>query len=244
VHSRYCRTLADVAVGGRPALIVLSVRRLFCDNPRCGRRTFAEQVEGLTVRYQRRSPLLQHLVEMAGVLLAGRGGARLLQILKVPLSRTSVLFHLMRLPLAPTATPRVLGVDDFALYADVYGTLLVDADTRLPIELWAGRDAEQLAAWLRTHPGVEVVCRDGSLVYRQGITDGAPTAVQVSDRFICGRGCRSGSGTSPPPTAVACPPQFPSLNRSRHQRCRRDRPIRPTRQPAATRSGCSRRCTP
>ncbi|MFF3911726.1 transposase [Streptomyces sp. NPDC001848] len=57
------------------------------------------------------------------------------------------------------------------------------ATTRLPIELWAGRDAEQLAAWLRTHPGVEVVCRDGSLVYRQGITDGAPDAVQVSDRF-------------------------------------------------------------
>ncbi|MEU6709611.1 hypothetical protein [Streptomyces wuyuanensis] len=142
MHSRYCRTLADAAVGGRPALI------------------------GLTVRYQRRSPLLQHLVEMAGVLLAGRGGARLLQILKVPLSRTSVLFHLMRLPLPSAAVPRVLGVDDFALYADVYGTLLVDADTRLPIELWAGRDAEQLTAWMRTHPGVEVACRDGSLVYR------------------------------------------------------------------------------
>ncbi|MCC5480498.1 ISL3 family transposase [Streptomyces barringtoniae] len=183
VHSRYDRTLADVAVGGRPVLIGLSVRRLFCDSPGCGRRTFVEQVEGLTVRYQRRSPLLQHLVEMAGVLLAGRGGARLLQILKVPLSRTSVLFHLMRLPLPSPPVPRVLGVDDFALYANVYGTLLVDATSRLPIELWAGRDAEQLAAWLRTHPGVEVVCRDGSLVYRQGITDGAPDAVQVSDRF-------------------------------------------------------------
>ncbi|MFD5430429.1 ISL3 family transposase, partial [Streptomyces sp. NPDC127084] len=183
VHSRYSRTLADVAVGGRPVLISLMVRRLFCDSPSCGRRTFAEQVEGLTVRYQRRSPLLQHLVEMAGVLLAGRGGARLLHILKVPLSRTSVLFQLMRMRLPSVATPRVLGVDDFALYRDVYGTLLVDADTRLPIELWAGRDAEQLAAWLRTHPGVEVVCRDGSLVYRQGTTDGAPDAVQVSDRF-------------------------------------------------------------
>ncbi|MFB7090506.1 ISL3 family transposase [Streptomyces sp. NPDC056296] len=188
VHSRYFRTLSDVATGGRPVLITLSVRRLFCDSPSCGRRTFAEQVEGLTVRYQRRSPLLQHLVEMAGVLLAGRGGARLLHILKAPLSRTSVLFQLMRMRLPSVATPRVLGVDDFALYADIYGTLLVDADTRLPIALWAGRDAEQLAAWLRSHPGVEVVCRDGSLVYRQGITDGAPNAVQVSDRFHLWRG--------------------------------------------------------
>jgi transposase len=223
VHSRYGRALADVAVGGRPVLIGLSVRRRFCDSPACARRTFAEQVEGLTVRYQHRSPLLQHLVEMAGVLLAGRGGARLLQILKVPLSRTSVLFHLMRLPLPSPAVPRVLGVDDFALYADVYGTLLVDASTRLPIELWAGRDAEQLAAWLRTHPDVEVVCRDGSLVYRQGITDGAPDAVQVSDRFRLWQGLSKRIGdiaathrdclpaaipqpeSAPPPTTFAGP---------------------------------------
>ncbi|WP_319354981.1 transposase family protein [Streptomyces ipomoeae] len=159
VHSRYSRTLADVAVRGRPVLIGLSVRRLFCDSLSCGRRTFAEQVKGLTARYQRRSPLLQHLVEMAGVLPAGRGGARLPHVLKAPLSRTSVLFQLMCMRLPPAVAPRVLGVDDFALYADVCGTLPVDADRRLPIGLWAGRDAGQLAAWLRTDPGVMVVCR-------------------------------------------------------------------------------------
>jgi transposase len=74
VHSRYGRKSADVTVGGRPVVIGLSVRRLFCDAPGCGRRTFAEQVGRLTARHQRRSPLLQHLVEMAGVLLAGRAG--------------------------------------------------------------------------------------------------------------------------------------------------------------------------
>ncbi|MFG2661587.1 hypothetical protein [Streptomyces sp. NPDC048425] len=83
----------------------------------------------------------EHLVEMAGLLLAGRGGARLLQILNMPLSRTSVLFHLMGRPLPLAATPSVLGMDGFALYADVYGSLLVDAETWLPIALWAGRDA-------------------------------------------------------------------------------------------------------
>ncbi|MFD9150692.1 transposase [Streptomyces diastaticus] len=55
--------------------------------------------------------------------------------------------------------------------------------TRLPLTLWEGRDAEQLSHWLREHPGTEVVSRDGSLIYRQGITDGAPEAIQVSDRF-------------------------------------------------------------
>ncbi|MEW2121786.1 transposase family protein [Streptomyces sp. NPDC005474] len=90
VHSRYARTLADLAVGGRPVSIGLSVRRLFCNSPYCERRTFAEQVEGLTARYRRRTPLVQHLVETAGVLLAGRGGARLLQILNVTLPRGTV----------------------------------------------------------------------------------------------------------------------------------------------------------
>ena len=32
-------------------------------------------------------------------------------------------------------------------------------------------------------PGVQIACRDGSPIYRQGITSGAPGAIQVSDRF-------------------------------------------------------------
>ncbi|MGW1562227.1 transposase family protein [Streptomyces sp. NPDC002144] len=86
-HSRYVRHLADTALGGRPVRIDLSVRRLYCENTVCPKVTFAEQVPELTVRYQRRTPLLQHLVEAVGVMLAGRGGARMLRVLNVELSR-------------------------------------------------------------------------------------------------------------------------------------------------------------
>ncbi|MEV7676818.1 ISL3 family transposase [Streptomyces sp. NPDC088752] len=182
-HSRYVRRLADVTLAGRSVRIDLFVRRLYCENAACPKVTFAEQVAGLTVRYQWRTPQLQRLVEDVGVVLAGRGGARMLRILNIRLSRCTVLSQLMRVPLPPLVTPRGLGVDDFALYSDTYGTLLVDTITRLPLTLWEGRDAEQLSRWLREHPGVEVACRDGSLTYRQGITGGAPDAVQVSDRF-------------------------------------------------------------
>jgi len=61
--SRYQRRLADVALGGRRMVIVLAVRRLFCDAAACDRRTFAEQVPGLTVRYGRRTPLLRGMLE-------------------------------------------------------------------------------------------------------------------------------------------------------------------------------------
>ncbi|MFD0567920.1 hypothetical protein ACFQ2M_42525 [Kitasatospora saccharophila] len=154
------RHLADVTVGGRTVRIDLSVRRLCCENPVCLKVTFAEQVSGMTVRYQRRTPLLQRVVEEIGVVLAGRGGAR---ILGIALSRSTVLSLLMRVPLPPLVTPRVLGVDDFALYGDTYGTILVDATIRLPLMLWEGWEAEQLSRWLREYPGVEVACRDGSL---------------------------------------------------------------------------------
>ena len=56
VHSRYQRRVKDCAVGGQPVVIELTVRRLFCDQDSCPRRTFVEQVDGLTVRYGRYTP--------------------------------------------------------------------------------------------------------------------------------------------------------------------------------------------
>ncbi len=63
VHSRYERRLADAAIGGRPVQIRLRVRRFFCLSEGCQAVTFAEQVEGLTSPYARRTPLLRAMLE-------------------------------------------------------------------------------------------------------------------------------------------------------------------------------------
>ncbi|GGR50883.1 hypothetical protein GCM10010219_65100 [Streptomyces netropsis] len=132
-HSRYVRRLADVALGGRPLRIDLSVGRLYCENPSCPKVTFAEQVPGLTVRYQRRTPFLQGLVESVGVLLAGRGGARMPRILNTTLSRCTVLSQLMRMPLPPRVTPRVLGWTTSRSTATPLALNVDRGGTRVPI---------------------------------------------------------------------------------------------------------------
>ena len=66
VHGGYGRVVADGAVGGRPVLIALSVRRFRCPEPSCAKVTFAEQAGGVSVRYRRRSvPLLGMLAASA-----------------------------------------------------------------------------------------------------------------------------------------------------------------------------------
>jgi hypothetical protein len=89
-----------------------------------------------------------------------------------------------RAPLPAVGTPRVVGVDDWSQRrGQRYGTILVDADRRRPIELLPDRTAASLAEWLQVHPSVEIVTRDRSTAYAEGATRGAPHAVQVADRF-------------------------------------------------------------
>ena len=55
IHSWYTRTLADVSLMEYAVVLRVQVRRFFCSNPACARKTFAEPFADLAVAQARRT---------------------------------------------------------------------------------------------------------------------------------------------------------------------------------------------
>lgn len=43
VHSHYTRSFQDLPIQGKKTIIILNNRKMFCQNPNCNRKTFAER---------------------------------------------------------------------------------------------------------------------------------------------------------------------------------------------------------
>ena len=185
VHGRYRRRLDDLPSFGQRVTLSVEVRRFKCVNPKCAQRTFCEKLDSLVAPSQRRTQRLNESLRSVGYALGGAAAARLAARLGMNTSGDTVLRELRRGGCPATQTPPVvIGIDDWAIKrGHRYGTVIVDLETRRPIEVLAGRETTIVASWLRQHPSVEIVARDRAGAYSEAARAANPGAQQVADRW-------------------------------------------------------------
>lgn len=168
-----------------PLLILLQTRKFFCDHKDCRRHVFTEQLPGTVARYSRRALRLPEALDWITLAAGGQAGARLSRRLGLLVSGSTLLRQLRRRPrCSPSRAPRVLGIDDWAWKkGHRYGTILSDLETRTVIDLLPNRESRTVAAWLREHPGSEIVSRDRASAYSEATRRALPQAIQVADRW-------------------------------------------------------------
>jgi transposase len=184
IHSRYLRYPVDLAWADRAVVFNLRVKRFFCRNQDCPKRTFAEQFPGVVLPYARKTNRVIEKQQRISVNICARSAEKLLGYEQIGMSDSTVNRTVRGLPESEIGVVRVLGVDDWAKRkGQRYGTIFVNLERGKVIDILSDRAADTLVEWLKEHPGVEIVSRDRSQTYADAITEGAPEAIQVADRW-------------------------------------------------------------
>src|SRR5215468_11123354 len=184
IHSRYQRRLADLPCAGQPVSFQLSVRKFFCGESSCPRKIFAERLAPFVAPSARMTARLFQLLQTLGLATGGRLGVRVTKRMGIQTTRHTLLRRIMVLPTEPVGQVPQIGIDDFAFRRGrKFGTIIVDLQTHKVLDVLPDRTAETSAAWMLTHPEIELVSRDRGGDYAAAARKAAPGAKQTADRF-------------------------------------------------------------
>ena len=160
------RHLQDLPAQVAPVAVKLRLQRWQCRNEACTHRTFTTQLPEVAAPRARRTERVTEIIYLLGHGVGGRPGERLIKRIGMRTSDDTILRCLKRRVKARGSekTPRVVGVDDWAWRkGSTYGTIIVDLERQEVLDLFPERAAGMTADWLKRHPGVEIISRDGAV---------------------------------------------------------------------------------
>lgn len=184
VHSRYFRTIQDLSILGERVVLHLEVRKFFCLNDDCRRKTFAEQPGDEVFRYRRRTCRCEKAVARHGISVSSSSASRLLAHMGIHISPSTVLRDLHRMHPSNYEDVEEIGVDDWAWRKGVtYGSIIIDYANGWPIDLLGDRETESFREWMEEHEKVRTVSRDRSTDYSSAIASTGRPITEVADKF-------------------------------------------------------------
>lgn len=183
IHSRYSRILMDLPIIETKVILLVSVRKFFCRVPNCKRKIFTERFENLIESYARKTDRLKEILKNLAFSSNGKTNEKLSRKLKIPTSRETFLRIIRATPVEQEKSKHI-AIDDWAYRKGYsYGTIICNLETNRPIDIFKGRNREDLERWLSSNKEVLIATRDRSISYKAALNNICPNAMQVADRF-------------------------------------------------------------
>ena len=185
VHSHRLRRIQCTELLGSRTLLILDVRHFVCKNKKCGHAIFSEPLS-MTHPYGRHTYEAEERIRHEAVGQTARKACETLAMQHIQVSQSSLIrtLRLMGSVNPEVRTSGYVGLDDFAKWkGHKYMCAIVDHYTRLPLAVFDSRYGQEIIDWLKAHPEIKVVTRDGSQSYASAISAASEFIVQISDRF-------------------------------------------------------------
>ena len=185
VHSHRLRKIRCTELLGSRTMLILDVRHFVCSNPKCAHTIFSEPL-AMTRPYGRHTYEAVERIRHEALGQTARKACETLAMQHIQVSPSSLIrtLRLMGSVNPEVRTSGYVGLDDFAKWkGHKYMCVIVDHYTRMPLAVFDSRYGQEITDWLKAHPEIKVVTRDGSQSYASIISAASEFIKQVSDRF-------------------------------------------------------------
>ena len=186
IHDHRYRKLQCTEFMSCSVQLILRVRHFRCRNPKCSCKSFSEPLK-IADAYSRMTHEVEQRVLYESINQSARLASESLARQHIQVSKSSCTLRVKSLGKANPVNVKTSGyvaIDDLAYRkCRRYMCAITDHYTRKPLALFGSRYGPEIGEWLKSHPEIRLVSRDGSMNYANIIRESLPQALQVSDRF-------------------------------------------------------------